>query len=102
MNKIFAVVGVAFLLAGCSHSALFVGRGRVITLNQSGLSYINGEFLCDLSKENESVSVEFSDDAEQKIAGGIKVKRKLGKVVSGYLVDLSEKDPEAVKTYLEK
>ena len=101
MNKIFAV-GMAFLLAGCSHSALFVGRGRVITLNQSGLSYINREFLCDLSKENESLDVEFSDAAEQKVQGGIKVKRKLGKVVSGYLVDLSEKDPEAVQEYLKK
>lgn len=96
------LMGMMLILTGCSHSALFVGRGRVIAINQNGLQYINGEFICDLSRENEDLDVAFNDSAEEKVEGGIKVKRKLGKVVSGYLVDLSKKDPEAVKTYLEK
>lgn len=98
---------ISIMLCGCSHSGLVVARGKVFTLNERGLTYVNGVLAYDLSRENTDAEVEVQDadglgghNGTHQIKGGLKFRRRIGKVVTGYLVDLSKKNPKAAVKYL--
>ena len=109
MRKLAVFVSglAALLLAACAHNGLAVARGKVFTLNERGLTYVNGVLAYDLSRENTDAEVEIQDAdglgghaGTHQIKGGIKFRRRIGKQVTGYLVDLSKKNPKAAAGYL--
>lgn len=104
---VIAIAMTSIMLCGCSHSGLVVARGKVFTLNERGLTYVNGVLAYDLSRENTDAEVEVQDadglgghNGTHQIKGGLKFRRRIGKVVTGYLVDLSKKNPKAAEKYL--
>ena len=106
-NSLFVTVFSALVFCGCSHNGLFVAKGKVLTVNEGGLTYVNGTVFWDMSRENTQTAAAFEDSdtvpttGDGEATGKITIKRKIGKQVTGYLVDLSGKDPEAAEKYLE-
>lgn len=104
---LFAVACACMLAASCAHNGFFVGRGKVVCINGSGLTYVNGIFASDMSRENTEVEVEFSDSdgignatGTSQLEGGVKIRRRIGKQITGYLVDFAEVAPDAAKEYV--
>ncbi len=101
------LIGLALLLAGCSHNFGTCVIGKGLLLGQSGIQYFNGVAILDCSRENSGWKIEVKDDdgllqTEGQIKGLKSVERKLDKQVSGYLVDLSKHDKKSVQEYLKK
>ena len=95
------------LAASCAHNGFFVGRGKVLCINGSGLTYVNGIVASDMSRENTGIEVEFSDSdgignttGTSQLEGGVKIRRRIGKQITGYLVDLAKVAPDAAKEYV--
>ena len=104
---LFAVACACMLAASCSHNGFFVGQGRVLSISGSGLTYVNGIFASDMSRENTEVEVEIQDSdgignatGTSQLEGGFKIRRRIGKQITGYLVDFAEVAPDAAKEYV--
>ena len=103
---LFAAAGIC-LLASCAHNGFFLGQGRVLLINGSGLTYVNGFFASGMSRENTDTEVEIQNSdgignvtGTSQMVGGIKVRRKIGKQITGYLVDLAKVSSDAAKEYV--
>ena len=117
MKKIvlfIAVLFIAVLFAGCSHntSSFMVGTRANLGLDPqnatANISYMDGLNVLDVSRENSSWTVEVDaengigiDDKTGAVKGLKKVTRQLGPQITGYLVDLAQKDPEMARNYVE-
>ena len=109
LTFLFIFAMLAMFLTSCSHNGFMVGQGRVVVLNEAGFQYVNGFFAYDLSRENSEIETETSDanglapaPGSSQIKGGIRIRRRIGKQVTGYLVDLADRSPEAVIEYLKQ
>lgn len=111
MIKALLIIGTAFAMmlsvSGCGHSGFMFGQGKVITLTPEGFNYTNGIFAYDLSRENSEVELELSDanglapaPGSSQIKGGIRIRRRIGKQILGYTVDLAKESPESVTEWL--
>jgi len=103
------VCSLAFF-CGCSHNAAILTFGKTFRIaggEYGGLIYVNGISIVDVSRENSELELEIDDEAgisynedEKTLTGVKKIKFKVGKQVSGYLVDLAKVDPDAATEYL--
>ena len=113
MGKQIALLIAASLLlfaAGCSHNpAIFtIGKQFKIGTTEYGeISYINGLAIVDCSRENSSWELEIDDEdgitfdkATNTIKGVRKIRRIIGKQVTGYLVDLAKVDKCIANEYV--
>lgn len=103
-----------FLLTGCSHNtgAFTIGTRVNAGLDPqnatANLSYTDGLNVVDVSRENSSWDLEIDadngmsvDTQNGSIKGVKRIRRDVGPQITGYLVDLAEKDPEMAKLYVE-
>lgn len=110
MKKIFAIFALAGLLVGCSHNPAILTVGRQIRLGTAeygDLTYLNGFAIIDCARENSEWEIEIDEedgisfDVSSKTLKGVKkIRRRIGKQVTGYLKDISKNNPEAVTEYL--
>ena len=102
------------LLTGCSHNtgAFTIGTRVNAGLDPqnatANLSYTDGLNVVDVSRENSSWDLEIDadngvsvDTQNGSIKGVKRIRRDVGPQITGYLVDLAEKDPEMAKLYVE-
>lgn len=117
MKKIIialAVIAAALLLPGCSHNTGAFTLGTRVNLGidpqnaTANASYTDGLNVIDVSRENTSWDVEIDadngvsvDDSTGTVKGVKRLHRDVGPQITGYLVDLSEKSPEAAASYIE-
>ena len=121
MEKIKALIifGVATLIltliaTGCSHNtgAFTIGTRVNAGLDPqnatANISYTDGLNVVDISRENSSWDLEIDADNGVSVDGsngtikGVKrIRRDVGPQITGYLVDLAEKNPEMAKNYVE-
>lgn len=115
--QIAAITGiavVALMLTGCSHNtgAFTIGTRVNAGLDPqnatANLSYTDGLNVVDVSRENSSWDLEIDadngvsvDSQNGSIKGVKRIRRDVGPQITGYLVDLAEKDPEMAKLYVE-
>jgi len=105
---------LAVIATGCSHNtgAFTVGTRLNAGLDPqsatANVSYTDGLNVVDVSRENSSWDIEIdadggvSVDAQTGNVKGVKrLKREVGPQITGYLVELAEKDPEMAKMYVE-
>ena len=110
---IWIVAVVALLLAGCSHNPAIFTMGKRTNIGfdpaslSANVSWTDGLNIIDVPRENSSFSVEIDegtglqfDPTTNTIKGVKKITRKTGIQVTGYLVELAEKNPEIAKQYL--
>ena len=106
---IAAVSALAF--TGCSHNPAMFAFGKKVSIGNTEygeLSYVDGIYILDVSRENSSWEMEIDDqggiqyDAEHGTIKGVKkIRREIGPQVSGYLVDLAKKAPEVAQAWVE-
>ena len=121
MEKIKSLIifGVATLIltliaTGCSHNtgAFTIGTRVNAGLDPqnatANISYTDGLNVVDISRENSSWDLEIDADNGVSVDGsngtikGVKrIRRDVGPQITGYLVDLAEKNPEMAKNYVE-
>lgn len=113
MKKIFVLVALVFI-CGCrsfmfSHNANLVGVGKVFKVGAGdyGIMYVNGLVAIEGVRENSEMVVETNDgDSFANPASAVKgvrsIRFRTGPQITGYLVDLAEKDSEAAKAYVKK
>ena len=107
------VVGI-MVLTGCSHNtgAFTIGTRANIGLDPqnatANISYTDGLNVVDISRENSSWDLEIDadngvsvDTQNGNIKGVKRIRRDVGPQITGYLVDLAEKNPEMAKLYVE-
>ena len=103
-----------FLVTGCSHntSAFTVGTRLNAGLDPqnatANISYTDGLNVVDVSRENSSWDLEIDadngvsvDTSSGTIKGVKRIRREVGPQITGYLVDLAEKDIDMAKNYVE-
>ena len=103
-----------FFVAGCSHntSAFTVGTRLNAGLDPqnatANISYTDGLNVVDVSRENSSWDLEIDadngvsvDTSSGTIKGVKRIRREVGPQITGYLVDLAEKDIDMAKNYVE-
>lgn len=113
MRKILAMMVLSGLLCSCrnfSHnvSGLAIGTKAQFGSPEYGeILWMNGFSLIDFSRENSEWEIEIDDNAglsfdpSTKTLKGVKrIRRRIGKQVTGYLKDLAKENPEAVVEYL--
>ena len=114
-NIIFSlIITLLFLLlfCGCSHNpAVFIiGKQLKLGTTEYGeISYINGIAIIDCSRENSSWEMEVDENDgiqyDQKtgtVKGIRKIKRTIGRQVTGYLVDLAKVDKHLAAEYVKE
>lgn len=109
MKKAYMLCLVLFFV-GCSHNAAIFTIGKQLKIGNAEygeISYINGIAIVDLSRENSGWEMEIDeedglqyDSKTGTVKGVKKIKRNIGKQITGYLVDLAETDSKAVEKYL--
>lgn len=110
----FATVFVIFAMTGCSHNtgAFTIGTRINAGLDPqnatANISYTDGLNVVDISRENSSWDLEIDADNGVSVDGtagtikGVKrIRRDVGPQITGYLVDLAEKNPDMAKNYIE-
>ena len=110
MKKLFTIMTLLLVATGCSHNPAVLTIGRRVhigTAEYGDLTYLNGFAIVDCSRENSEWEIEIDDtdglsfDPTTKTLRGVKkIRRRIGKQVTGYLKDISENSPEAVTEYL--
>ena len=102
------VLGLVLLLSSCAHNISMFAKGKVFTLNETGLHYVNGEVVYEIARENSEMEAEFVDadglgnfSGTSQIKGGMRVRRVISKQITGYAADLAKVCPEAVIAYLQ-
>ena len=121
MEKIkpLIIYGVATLIltliaTGCSHNtgAFTIGTRVNAGLDPqnatANISYTDGLNVVDISRENSSWDLEIDADNGVSVDGksgtikGVKrIRRDVGPQITGYLVDLAEKNPAMAENYVE-
>ena len=121
MEKIKSLIifGVATLIltliaTGCSHNTGAFTIGTRINAGvdpqnvTANISYTDGLNVVDISRENSSWDLEIDsnngvsvDGSSGTIKGIKRIRRDVGPQITGYLVDLAEKNPEMAKNYVE-
>lgn len=109
---VFALIILA-LLCGCGHNtgALTIGTRINLGLDPenatANISYVDGMNVVDLSRENSGWVIETDSElgvranSDGTIKGVRSIKRTIGPQITGYLVELAEKNPELAKEYVE-
>ena len=103
-----------FVFTGCSHNtgAFTIGTRVNFGLDPqnatANVSYTDGLNAVDVSRENSSWDIDIDADNGVAVDGqtgtikGVKrIRRSVGPQITGYLVDLADKDPEMAKLYVE-
>ena len=111
---LMAFVCVIVLLSGCSHNTGAFTLGTRVNLGidpqnaTANASYTDGLNVIDVSRENASWDVEIDadngvsvDNRTGNIKGVKRLRREVGPQITGYLVDLADKNPEMAKAYVE-
>ena len=111
---LFALVAILFL-SSCSHNpAVFtIGKRTNVGFDPgqmaANISWTDGLNIMDIPRENSSWEIEVADGmglqfdpATNTLSGVRKLSLKTGIQITGYLVDLAEKSPEAAKAYIEQ
>lgn len=115
----YGIVGAlilgAILLSGCGHnSAVFtVGNRANLGIDPqnatANISYSDGLNVVDVSRENSEWEITIDSEtgiSVDKKTGNVKgiksIRRKIGVQVTGYLVELAEKNPDLAKLYIER
>lgn len=112
--SLFAALFVLFAMTGCSHNtgAFTIGTRINAGLDPqnatANISYTDGLNVVDVSRENSSWDLEIDADNGVSVDGtagtikGVKrIRRDVGPQITGYLVDLAEKNPDMAKNYIE-
>lgn len=102
------IATITLFIAGCSHNGNLVGVGKVFRVGAAdyGLTYVNGLMVINGGRENTESVVETTDEdgftgAPTQDAKGVRLIRyRTGPQITGYLVDLSKKSPDAVISYV--
>lgn len=112
----FVLVSVfsLFILEGCSHNTGSFTIGTRINCGldpqnaTANISYTDGLNVVDISRENSSWDLEVDsengvsiDESGGTIKGIRRIRREVGPQITGYLVDLAEKNPDLAKDYVE-
>ena len=108
------IIAAALLLPGCSHNTGAFTLGTRVNLGidpqnaTANASYTDGLNVIDVSRENASWEVEIDadngvsvDNRTGNIKGVKRLRREVGPQITGYLVDLADKNPEMAKAYVE-
>ena len=101
-------------LSGCSHNtgAFTIGTRANIGFDPqnatANISYTDGLNVIDVSRENSSWDLSIDadngvsvDSASGAIKGVKRIRRDVGPQITGYLVDLAEKNPDMAANYFE-
>ena len=96
--------------AGCSHNANFVASGKVFKIGTeaAGLLYVNGLVAVNGTRENSESIIEAGDDDGLSGAPTVDAKTlrtirfRTGPQLTGYLVDLAQKAPDAATAYVDQ
>lgn len=108
---IFTIIAVITLFTfGCSHNANFVASGKVFKIGTetAGILYVNGLTAINGTRENSESIIEAGDDDGLSGAPTIDAKTvrtirfRTGPQLTGYLVDLSQKSPDAAAAYVKQ
>ncbi|MBQ7177661.1 MAG: hypothetical protein IJS08_09630 [Victivallales bacterium] len=114
MRKISIIAFAALIIfcAGCSHNPAVFTIGKQVKLGTTEygeISYINGIAIVDCSRENSSWEMEIDDNDgiqyDQKtgtVKGIRKIRRTIGRQVTGYLVDLAKVDKYLAVEYVKE
>ena len=104
------IATITLFAAGCtkvSHNANLVGVGKVFKVGAGdyGITYVNGLIGIQAVRENSEAIVETNDgDSFANPASAVKglrtIRFRTGPQITGYLVDLSKKNPEAAAQYV--
>lgn len=110
---ILVTLAVVVLLSGCGHNTGAFTIGTRINAGfdpqnaTANVSYTDGLNVVDISRENSSwdISVDADngvsiDEQTGAIKGVKRLKRDVGPQITGYLVDLAEKDPALASEYV--
>ena len=108
-RHIIILAAMLACLCSCSHNPAVFTIGKQVKLGTTEygeISYINGIAIVDCSRENSSWEMEVDDndgiqyDARTGTVKGIrKIKRTIGRQVTGYLVDLAKVDKYLAQEY---
>ena len=103
----------AVILAGCGHNtgAFTIGTRVNVGLDPqnatANISYTDGLNVIDVSRENSTWDITIDadtgvsvDEQTGTIKGVKRLKREVGPQITGYLVDLAEKDPALASEYV--
>lgn len=114
MKNMIICIAIICLLSGCAHNtgSFLVGTRTNFGIDPqnatANISHIDGLHVLDVSRENSTWEIEIDSengvaiDNETNTIKGIKrVRREVGPQITGYLVDLAEKDPESARLYLQ-
>lgn len=115
MKTIFEMMVVLFLgilLVSCGHNtgSFLLGDRTNIGIDPqnmtANISHESGMHIMDISRENSSWKIQtdskiFVDTKSGEVTGIRSIEREVGPQITGYLVELSEKNPELAKIYLE-
>lgn len=101
---------LVLFLFGCSHNGNLVGVGKVFRMGAAdyGITYVNGLMVINGGRENTESVVETTDEdgftgAPTQDAKGVRsIRYRTGPQITGYLVDLSKKCPDAAIAYTGK
>lgn len=108
---ILTIIAVITLFSfGCSHNANFVASGKVFKIGTetAGILYVNGLTAINGTRENSESIIEAGDDDGLSGAPTIDAKTvrtirfRTGPQLTGYLVDLAKKDPDAATAYVKQ
>ena len=102
----------ALALVGCSHNPAVFAFGklaRIGNVEYGEISYINGIYILDVSRENSSWEMEIDDEdgiqydtSTGTIKGVKRITRRIGDQCTGYLKDLTKVSPEVAQTWVER
>ena len=112
--KIPAAVLVLFsalLFYGCSHNTSSFTAGTRLNAGldpqtaTANFSYVDGLNVVDVSRENSSWDLEIDSEngvsiENGKVNGVKRIRREVGPQITGYLVDLIEKNPDLAADYV--
>ena len=98
----------AILLASCSHNGNLVGVGKVLRIGNDtcGITYVNGLFSVNSSRENSESVIETNDGDSfnatpgAAVSGVRSIRWRTSPQITGYLVDLAKIAPDAAAAYV--
>ena len=101
----------ALLFSGCSHNTSSFTAGTRLNAGldpqnaTANISYTDGLNVVDVSRENSSWDLEIDSEngvsiENGKVNGVKRIRREVGPQITGYLVDLIEKNPDLAADYV--
>lgn len=111
--ELAAIATAAIIFTGCSHNTGSFTIGTRVNAGidpqnaTANISYTDGLNVVDISRENSSWDIEVNADngvSVDKQTGAVKgvkrLRRTVGPQITGYLVDLAQRDPEMAREYV--